>query len=262
MLCGNQFLFSQKTRIKKVTFCDNIPAFNSIIAKGNVNIIYRQDNFYSVTFKTEKQILNEVFSSIKVDKFCLKIDASKLFENEILTVEIIAPHIDTIRLYDNASFYTPTNVWLKHLYLENYSKKKSTIYVNSKEFYFTCTGHSHILLSGIIDLLFIESKSDIKLNFEVISKYIHIKSYNNSKIIAEGKVFVCECHSYHYSTIDATNIICGRAKAFATEQSTINIKSEEKPILLSLGKGKINFLNNNAIIIDSIGIKNINKIND
>lgn len=254
--------FSQKIRQNKLTFSDSIPAFNSIIAKGNVNITYRQDNYYSITFYGSKSFLKDVYSSIKVEQFCLKIDAGKLFANEVITVEIIAPFLDTIRLYDNATFLTPTNVWLKRLYIESYSQYISVIYVNASEFNFKCRGKANIILSGIIDLLYIENTNDVKLEINVISKFLQIKSFQNSKCIAKGQVFVCECHAFQHAIIDATDMQCGRAKAFASEQSSIYVKSEEKPIILSLGKGKINFLNNDAIVVDSTGIKNIKKINE
>lgn len=260
MLVGIHFSQAQ-SRISKKQFSDTIPPFSSVYARGNVKITYRQDDFYSVTFKGTHQVFKDVYSSIKFDKWCLKIDASRLFQNEFIYVEIIAPVIDTVILYDGAVFLTPTNVWQKSMYVENYSQHTSIIYVNSPEFRFICKGQGQITFEGIVDILYVNIEGKVKLETEVISKYIQVKTYQHTLFIGKGKSFVCDCHSYHHSLIDASLMQCGKAKAFASDESTIYIKSEEKPLLLPLSKGKINFFApENAVVIDSTQIGNIKKL--
>ncbi len=255
-------VFPQSYRQKKVTFSDTIPSFSSILAKGNVTITFRQDDYYSITFKAGKSSLNESFSSIRVDKKCLIIDASKLPENDYLSVQIIAPSIDTVRLFDKAAFYTPTNVWQRSLYVESYSIRHSIFYVNATDFCFTANGNGSITLSGIIDVLYVNALEKIMLGCEIVSKYINIQSSHHSKVNLLGSAFVCECHANQQSQIDASALICGRAKAFALDNSSVTIKSEEKPIILSLQRSKIQFIGNEAIVVDSTTLKNIRKVKE
>lgn len=262
MLMGIHFLQAQ-SRTNKKQFSDTIPPFTSVYARGNVNISYRQDDYYSVTFKGSYQVFKDVYSSIKVDKSCLKIDASRLFQNENIYVEIIAPVIDSVILYDGAVFITPTNVWQRSFYVENYSQRKSTIYVNSPEFNLVCKGVGQIAFGGIIDILYVNIEGKLKLESEVISKYMQVKAFQHATFLGKGKSFACDCHSYHHSLIDASLMQCGRAKAFASDESAIYIKSEEKPLLLPLSKGKINFIApENAVIIDSTQMGNIKKLKE
>ncbi len=262
MLVGIHFLQAQ-SRISKKQFSDTIPPFSSVYARGNVKITYRQDDFYSVTFKGSYQVFKDVYSSIKFDKRCLKIDASRLFQNELIHVEIIAPVIDTVILYDGAVFITPTNIWQKSLYVEINSQRKSTIYVNSPEFSLICKGQGQITFAGLVDILYVNIEGKVKLETEVVSKYIQVKTYHHTVFVGKGKSFVCDCHSYHSSWIDASLIQCGRAKAFALDESSIIIKSEEKPLLLPLSKGKINFYSpEGSVIIDSNEIGNIKKLKE
>lgn len=252
------FLFSQTgNRSYKITFSDTIPGFTSINAKGNVVISIRQDNFFSITFKGNRTLLKDVFSSIKVSNQCLTIDATKLFENEKIHVDLIMPAVDTIRLYDNATVYTPTNIWLKHLYIENYSKHHSEIFINSNECKIIAKGHGTVNLSGIIDILRVYAKEDITLNMEFLSKYLYCETNKKAKILLRGKTFVGEFWAYDKSLIDAMQTTSGKVKVFALDNSQISLKSEEKPLALSLKKGKIQYLAPNVLIIDSIGVKNI-----
>ncbi|MCX7862332.1 MAG: DUF2807 domain-containing protein [Bacteroidales bacterium] len=260
MLAGQFFLKAQTGKQKK--FSDTIPVFSTIIATGNVNIIYYQDEYFSVTFKGKNAILKDIYSSIKIDHFSLKIDASKLFQNEFITVEIIAPSLDSIKLFNGASFKTHTNIWLNKLYVENYSERNSIFYINSNELHFTSKGHGRILLSGIIDILYITVYDKINLELETISKYINLKSYHQCQILGKGKSFACECHSFQSSIIDASQMLCGRAKAFSLDESVIDIKSEEKPLILPLNKSRINFLAPDAILIDSTQSGKIKKLQD
>ncbi len=258
LLVQGSFLFSQNTnRSYKITFSDTIPGFTSIAASGNVVVSVRQDQYFSITFKGNRALLKDVFSSIKVTNRCLNIDAGKLFENEYIYVDIIMPVLDTLRLYDNASLYTPTNIWLKRMYIENFSAKKSTIYINSNECTLRIKGSGNTELAGIVDILNVFSEENANVSLEFLSKYLYANASNNSIQNIKGKAFVGDFHAYHKALINASEMTCGRAKAFACDQSQINVKSEEKPLLLSLKKGKIQYIAPQAIVIDSMGIKNL-----
>jgi len=250
-------LFSQPKHAYKISFADTIPGFTSIKASGNVVVSIRQDQFFGITFKGDRIVIKDVFSSIKVNNHCLIIDAGKLFENEFIYVDVVMPVIDTVKLYENASIITPTNLWLKRLYVENYSQKKSTVYINGNECNIILKGEGEIELSGIVDILRLYSFQSIHVSAEFLTKLMYCESQKDSKISLKGKSFAGEFHSYNSSVIDALDLSCGRAKAFASDNSLINVKSEEKPLILSLKKGKIQYLSPDPIVIDSIGIKNI-----
>ncbi|NSW46087.1 MAG: DUF2807 domain-containing protein [Bacteroidales bacterium] len=260
-LIQSSLLFSQNSnRSYKITFSDTIPGFTSIQAKGNVVISIRQDNYFSITFKGSRNILKDVFSSVKVNNHCLNIDATKLFENERIYVEVIMPVVDTIRLFDNASVYTPTNIWIKRLYIENYSEQRSEIFINSTECNLFTKGYGTIRLAGIVDILRVYAKDEIVLNIEFLSKYLYCETNQKATIIAKGKTFAGEFWAYNKSLIDAMETTCGRVKVFALDNSQINVKSEEKPLVLSLKKGKIQYIAPNVMVIDSIGIHNLKEI--
>lgn len=167
------------------------------------------------------------------------------------------PIIDTICLYDNASVYTPTNIWLKRLYIENYSEQRSEIFINGNECNITAKGYGIINFAGIIDILRVYANEEIALNMEFLSKYLYCETHKKAKITMRGKTFVGEFWAYDKSLIDAMQTSSGRVKVFALDNSQINTKSEEKPLVLSLKKGKIQYLAPNVIMIDSIGLKNI-----
>ncbi len=250
-------MFSQPKHAYKISFADTIPGFTSIKASGNVIVSIRQDQFFGITFKGDRIAIKDVFSSIKVNNRCLVIDAGKLFENEFIYVDVVMPAIDTVKLYENASIITPTNLWLKKLYVENYSKKKSTIYINGNECNIILKGEGEVDLSGIVDILRLYTYQNIQVNAEFLTKLMYCESQKDSKISLKGKAFAGEFHSYNNSVINALEMSCGLAKAFASDNSLINVKSEEKPLILSLKKGKIQYLSPSTIVIDSIGIKNI-----
>lgn len=257
-LLQGALLFSQNTnRSYKITFSDTIPGFTSIKLSGNVVVSVRQDQFFSITFKGNRALLKDVFSSIKVSNHCLSIDAGKLFENEYIYVDIIMPVLDTLRLYDNASLYTPTNIWLRRIYIENYSVKKSTIYINSNECTIKIIGNGNTELAGIVDVLRLYSEGNSNISLEFLSKYLYIDASQNTFQTIKGKTFVGDFHASGKAIINASELTCGKAKAFALDQSQIDIKSEEKPLLLSLKKGKIQYIAPQAIVIDSIGINNL-----
>jgi len=226
-----------------------------------VVVSIRQDSYFSITFKGNRTILKDVFSSVKLNNQCLKIDATKLFENERIYVDLIMPVVDTIRLYDNASVFTPTNIWLKRLYVENYSQKNSEIFINSNECNIITKGYGNIRLSGIVDILRIYAYDEMVLNIEFLSKYLYCETNKKAMINAKGKTFYGEFWAYDKSFIDALETTCGRAKVFALNKSQINVKSEEKPLVLSLFKGKIKYLAPEAIFIDSTWLKNIQGTN-
>jgi hypothetical protein len=250
-------LFSQPNRCYKITFADTIPGFTSISATGNIVISIRQDNFFSITFRGSKVVLKDVFSSIKVDNHCLKIDAGKIEEQELIFVDIIMPVVDSLYLYDNACVNTPTNLWLKKLYIENYSEKKSTIYINSNDCKITMKGQGEISLAGIIDALNLNVEGKIKTKVEVISKFVKIKASEETVCNLSGKSFQSEYYSLDNAVIDASLFVNGKAKALAKDKSKIQLKSEDNPILVSLDKGKVFYNSPVPIIPDSSGVKNL-----
>lgn len=248
--------------LHKQRFSDTIPSFTSIKAIGNVVVTIRQDNEYSITFKGSKDAIKSVYSSIKFSNNCLFIDASRVLYSEKIYVDIIMPYVDTIKLYTTAIVYTPTNLWLDRLYIAQYSENSSTIYISSDNCKIEVVGDGVVMLSGIVDRLKIIAQQDVSLTCDFISKYLYVESNNRSLITLLGKSFLSDLHSNQKSRIDASKLISGKAIAIANDISQIDVKSEEKPLLLSIRKGRIRYYAQDAVSIDTLYPQNLKKIGE
>jgi len=188
---------------------------------------------------------------------CLKIDASKIENTAVIYVDIIMPYIDSLYLYSNACAYTPTNIWLKKLCIENYSNKKSTIYINSTACSISIKGFGETIIAGIIDALNLTVEGKTKSNVEVISRFVKIIATNETFCYISGNSFHSEYYSSDNAIIDASMLVSGKVTALAQDKSLIHVKSEDRPVIVLWDKGKILYNSPSPILPDSSGVNNI-----